>query len=36
MAKKMIKRVANGMRAAYKNLYGQLISHCFSKESCVS
>jgi hypothetical protein len=36
MAKKIIKRVANATNEAYKNLGGQLISHCLSKESCIS
>jgi hypothetical protein len=35
-AKKIIEKVVNAMREAYKNLCGQLISHYFSKESYVS
>jgi hypothetical protein len=30
MAKKIIEGVANAIREAYKDLYGQLISHCIS------
>jgi hypothetical protein len=39
MAKKIIEGVANVANAtneAYKNLGRQLISHCLSKESCIS
>jgi hypothetical protein len=36
MAKKIIEKVVNAMRETYENLCGQLISHCFNKESSVS
>jgi hypothetical protein len=36
MSKKIIEGVANATNEAYRNLGGQLISHCLSKESCIS
>jgi hypothetical protein len=36
MAKNIIEKIMNVTREAYRNLYEQLISHCFSKESYVS
>ena len=36
MAKIIIEGLVNATREAYRNLYGQLISHCLRKESSVS
>jgi len=32
MVKKIIERIANAIRKAYKILYEQLISHCINKK----
>jgi hypothetical protein len=36
MAKKIIEGVANATNKAYRNLGGQLISHCLKQESRIS
>jgi hypothetical protein len=36
MAKIIIEGVVNAIKEAYRNLYGQLIIHCLSKEFSVS
>jgi hypothetical protein len=35
MAKKIIERVANAIKEAYKSLCGQFISYCLNKESSI-